>query len=119
MGGNVYREKKVRKVKSIPFPHSFYFPYLNNDDFYPTIKFERQKWFIYLLGQVSQVNFPLNCNCSSFLVWLKSFELEYSMQAASHSWVLGLKLYSVKVNIQDCDISSLNKMKANINEWLC
>jgi hypothetical protein len=73
MRENVYREKKVRKVKSIPFPHSFHFPYLNND-FYPTIKFEMQKLFIYLLGQVSHVDFPLNCNCSSFMVWLKSFQ---------------------------------------------
>jgi hypothetical protein len=82
MRENVFREKKVRKVKSIPFPHSFHFPYLNND-FYPTIEFEMQKLFIYLLGQVSQVYFLLNYNCSYFMVWLKSFEPKYSMQAAT------------------------------------
>jgi hypothetical protein len=84
----VYGEKKVRKVKLIPFPHPIHFPYLNND-FYPTIKFKMQKLFIYLLGQVSQVDFPLDCNCS-FIVWLKSFEPEYSMQVATSflgSWV--------------------------------
>lgn len=78
---NVYREKKGEKGKIDSL--SSFLPFSINNDFYPTIKFEMQKLFIYLLGQVSQDYFPLNCNCSSFMVWLRGFEPEYSMQVAT------------------------------------
>jgi hypothetical protein len=65
MRENVYREKKVKNL--------------------------RCKNCLYILWvKFSQDYFPLNCNRSSFMVWLRSFEQEYSLQVATSflgSWV--------------------------------